>query len=125
MSAGMQVLVCPGPTGRHTRCPVLAGEPCPLVAGADVVVVSHACGDEPWRRLPAAHAAVHPGTPVCIEDRSRSGGRPAAPFPAVPEDRADLVAFLRHLVEGGCVGTKVPADGGPATVDPAAAGGAP
>lgn len=38
--AGFQVAVCPGPHGRPASepCPVLSGEPCELVAGADLVV---------------------------------------------------------------------------------------
>jgi acetyltransferase (GNAT) family protein len=66
-AAGMQILACPGPLGSHTRCPALAGKPCPLAVGADAVVVSHVADDERWDALVAAHSQVHPGVPVCVE----------------------------------------------------------
>ncbi len=65
--AGFDVIACSGPRGG--RCPALAGEPCPLVAGADAVVVSRPRDDERWRSLVDAHARAHPGVPVCVEPR--------------------------------------------------------
>ena len=44
--AGLEVLACSGPRGARVRCPVLSGEPCPLVAAADAVVVSWPPDDE-------------------------------------------------------------------------------
>jgi hypothetical protein len=68
--AGVQVVTCSGPRGKRSRCPALAGEPCPLVAGADAVVMSHPRDDDAWRNLAEAHDDVHPGVPVCVEPRS-------------------------------------------------------
>ncbi|MBN2624747.1 MAG: hypothetical protein JXA83_15320 [Acidimicrobiales bacterium] len=67
--AGLQVITCSGPRGPRPRCPALAGEPCPLVEGADAVVMSRPRDEEPWRALADAHHDVHPGVPVCVEPR--------------------------------------------------------
>ena len=77
-AAGLQVMVCSGPGGRRSRCPVLAGQPCPLAAAADAIVVSSAPADERWGALLGAHADLHPGVPVCVEPRAghRAGGPP-------------------------------------------------
>lgn len=75
--AGLEVIACSGPRGPRTRCPALAGEPCPLVAGADAVVVSHAPDDARWDRLVESHELLHPGVPVCIEHRRGARGVPA------------------------------------------------
>jgi RimJ/RimL family protein N-acetyltransferase len=72
--AGLQVIACSGPRGARPRCPVLAGDPCPLVAGADAVVMSHPRDDARWRALAEAHGRVHPGVPVCIEPRPGTRG---------------------------------------------------
>ncbi|HEX6424418.1 MAG TPA: GNAT family N-acetyltransferase [Acidimicrobiales bacterium] len=69
--AGFDVITCSGPRGG--RCPALAGEPCPLVEGADAVVVSRPRDDERWRSLVDAHARAHPAVPVCVEPRPGSG----------------------------------------------------
>jgi hypothetical protein len=37
-SAGFEVTVCEGPTDDPGECPVVHGEPCPLMTGADVVL---------------------------------------------------------------------------------------
>jgi hypothetical protein len=71
VAAGLQVIACSGPQGRRPRCPVLAGHPCPLAAGADAIVVSNAPDDERWRAIVEAHADLHPGVPVCVEGGSR------------------------------------------------------
>lgn len=63
-SAGFEVVTCPGPLGR-TECPALRGQPCPLAAGADVIV--DAVGDEPGRQLLDSHRRRYPSVPVCIE----------------------------------------------------------
>jgi hypothetical protein len=66
--AGFEVLACGGPRGSPTRCPALRGEPCPLVAGADVVVVSHPHDDEDWRALAIAHRSLHPDATIVDDD---------------------------------------------------------
>jgi hypothetical protein len=65
--AGFDVLACGGPRGDPTRCPALRGQPCPLVVGADVLVVSHARDDAAWRSLAETHQRVHAGVPIVIE----------------------------------------------------------
>lgn len=65
-TAGFDVLECVGPRGAPTCCPALRGEPCPLVVGANVVVVSHP-RDDVWRALAAAHETVHAGVRILIE----------------------------------------------------------
>ncbi len=64
-AAGFEVLVCPGPLVDRTHCPALRGEPCPLAAGADVIV--DAIPGEAGRSLRGAHRRVHPSVPVCVQ----------------------------------------------------------
>ena len=69
-SSGINVMVCPGPRGRHggIRCPELRGEPCPLVRGADAVVValpSSAPGDD-RDQLVMAHRTHRRDLPVFV-----------------------------------------------------------
>jgi hypothetical protein len=86
-AAGLDVLVCPGPGPGPARCPALAGKACPLVAGADVVVVLPRPDDERWRALLDAHARVHPGVPVAVDLPALSG-------------TAQLVALVERLARG-------------------------
>ena len=65
--AGLAVLTCPGPSDRH-QCPALAGRTCPLVAGADAVVVRYPGGDERWSALVEAHRVDHPGVALLLEE---------------------------------------------------------
>jgi hypothetical protein len=70
-AAGMDVITCPGPraSGRAV-CPAVAGTPCPLAAGADVIVClpfdNRAAG------LPGLHRALHPGARVFVQGSARS-----------------------------------------------------
>jgi hypothetical protein len=100
-AAGLQVIACSGPGGRRSRCPVLAGQPCPLAAAADAIVVLSAPDDERWAALVGAHADLHPGVPVGVEPRTgyRAGGPPlAAPqggaAVAIDDDEPQLVVDL-------------------------------
>jgi hypothetical protein len=61
--AGVSVIACAGPC-RNERCPALHQRDCPLVAGADVIVLRHADDEEPWRQLRTSHAERHPSIPV-------------------------------------------------------------
>jgi hypothetical protein len=74
-AAGLDVLVCPGPAHDERRCPVQEGEPCPLAAGADFIVVADPCGDERWRTLVAGHGTVHPDIPVVTQISPKRGRR--------------------------------------------------
>lgn len=90
--SGASVLVCPGPTGRHRPCPALAARPCPLAAGADVIVLAPASGRPGWDRLADAHAALHPETPVCLARRSESASScGGSDLPRDPQAAADAV----------------------------------
>jgi len=68
--AGLQVLACSGPRPPRYRCPALSGEPCPLAAGADAIVVARPPDDERWSEIAASHARLAPGVPVCVEPRA-------------------------------------------------------
>lgn len=70
--ADADVLACPGPGTRRLPCPALAGRPCPLAAGADVIVVSPPPDDD-WRPLLDAHRQLHPGVPVEPSPRAKEG----------------------------------------------------
>lgn len=75
-SAGAQVVVCPGPGALDSagRCPALDGQVCPLVAGADLVVMARA-DESPWPEVLDAHGRLHPKVPVCVEQLpSRTAG---------------------------------------------------
>jgi len=90
-AAGMQVMVCPGPHP-GARCPALDGQRCALVEGADVVVCALAPGPEGDVR--AAHATVHPGTPVIVPGPATRAGESAL---ATTTDDA-LVGLLRRVL---------------------------
>lgn len=94
--AGLQVVVCPGPTARTSRCPALHGQACPLAAEADAIVLSHPrADDEQWRGLPAAHEAQHRGVPVCVEP---TAGAEPSDLPVVPRGgESEVVAFVQRL----------------------------
>ncbi len=91
-SAGLEVRACSGPSARR-RCPALEGRACPLVAGADVVVVSQPPDDPDWDRLREAHPVLHHAVPVCVE--LPHGEHPRTGEEALPEiPAADLVALV-------------------------------
>jgi hypothetical protein len=61
----MEVMVCPGPKpGRADRCPAVDGEPCPMAAGADIIICELPPGDQVADDIRAAHARVHPELPL-------------------------------------------------------------
>lgn len=80
--AGFEVRACPGPTARpgHT-CPMLAGQPCPLAEGADVVVHALGRNDAAAVVLLAAHGAA--GTRPLVVDVRRGDPVEGAPDGAV------------------------------------------
>jgi hypothetical protein len=100
-SAGLQLLMCPGPGDGRRKCPALSGEPCPLAAEADIVVVSHPADDARWHGLLTAHANVHPGVPVCLEP-SQPPGHEELPVTVCPFAReTDVVSFVQHVALPG------------------------
>jgi hypothetical protein len=103
--SGFDVRSCagPGPCGRgETVCPLLVGEQCALVEGADAVVSSsRVAGSE---MIVRAMAVARPELPVFVEvprPRSRrylqlqEAGR-ILPFPAQPDE---VVARVREAVD--------------------------
>jgi hypothetical protein len=94
-AAGMEVMVCAGPGGRGTRCPLTDGVPCPLVAGADVAVVSYPPHRSDWDELVATHRQIHPGVPVVVEGRA---GRDV-PEGVVALDMHDPAAVVDRVAE--------------------------
>jgi hypothetical protein len=70
--AGFEVTVCAGPAVDAGECPVVRGEPCPLMAGADIVLFD--LDSDPPRRsqvlaptraeVLAAMRARRPGLPI-------------------------------------------------------------
>lgn len=66
-AVGLQVITCPGPAARPKArgCPLLAGGTCPLVDGADAVVVAIPASDPRGAELVGSHRAA--GKPVLVE----------------------------------------------------------
>ena len=91
--AGFEVIACPGPLGGWARCPALRGEPCPLVAGADLVV--DAVPDEPGRALLEAHQRMYPSVPVCME--VPSGGNDTVPRVGRRDPDGAVVEVLQRI----------------------------
>lgn len=95
---GVDVLGCSGRQGGDDGCPLLRGEPCPLVEGADLVV--HALGaDEHGSAILDAHRSA--GTPHLLIDVRRGRHAEDLPEGAVElEDPtpAELQAVVRSLL---------------------------
>lgn len=68
--AGLHVGFCSGPGRQPVDCPLLRGQPCPALAGADAVL--H--GLDPELGVAAAIRRHHPGLPVVVEQRRRPDG---------------------------------------------------
>jgi RimJ/RimL family protein N-acetyltransferase len=94
-SRGFDVMVCPGPpASRPDRCPLLRGEPCPLAAEADAVVVAFpnragTLGDQ----LCQAHRTLHEH-PVVVRERQGGAAGPEAGADSVTTHEADTVASV-------------------------------
>jgi len=89
-AAGFQVLACPGPLLGWSHCPALRGEPCPLAAGADVIV--DAVPEEAGRSLREAHRRVHPSVPLCVQLPPGESDRDASDS-TFPRDASDTVVI--------------------------------
>lgn len=100
-AAGLDVVVCPGPVDRRRRCPALAGQPCPLAAGADVVVVAHPPDHPDWRALTEAHHTWHPGVPVCVELPAEAPVDGDVAGVDAGAGAAHVVAFVQRLADPG------------------------
>jgi hypothetical protein len=64
--AGFEVTVCGGPVADAGECPVVRGEPCPLMTDADVVLFD--LDSDPQRRsaVLAAVRATRPDLPIVV-----------------------------------------------------------
>jgi hypothetical protein len=82
--AGLNVAYCSGPGLDRSACPLLRGEACPLVSGADVVL--H--GLSPALGIAGAIRQRHPHLPVVIEERPGPDGK----LPPPPGDCLTLVS---------------------------------
>ena len=96
-AAGLDLIACPGPASTAgPRCPVLRGEPCPLVEGADVVVYSLR-GDDGSAVL-CAHPRLHPGVALCLDLGSTPGAEPLPGMVALsPLRPAEAVKRISEL----------------------------
>lgn len=104
---GFQVVACPGPRRGGPRCPALAGQPCPLAAGADVIVTAAGAGEGELAKLPEAHRRLRPTVPVCVIPTG-AGTPPPPGCESLPDGDGPAVAeFLQRLAPR-------PAPGGPA-----------
>jgi hypothetical protein len=91
--AGLDVAFCSGPGEDPRTCPLLRGEPCPVLARADAVL--H--GLDPDLGIAAAIRRQHPGLPVVAEQRHGPGGTLAPegctplPYPCSMKGQIDAV----------------------------------
>lgn len=99
-SRGFDVVVCPGPPRDHPeRCPALRGEPCPLAAGADAVVVALRAGDDsPAEQLCDAHRLLHEHPVVFVDEPEEAGHAPTdADLEVLPPDDSAVTAIMDAL----------------------------
>jgi GNAT superfamily N-acetyltransferase len=107
---GVDVITCPGPDHRGmTACPGLADERCPLVAGADAVVV--ALPDSPSARA-LIHAALRCAPQTTFVDRSHFGDAAlpsdAHPLSGAPTEISEEVASALRSTLCSAVGVADP-----------------
>ncbi|MGE5287646.1 MAG: hypothetical protein ACM3ML_10670 [Micromonosporaceae bacterium] len=79
--AGFDVAFCSGPGGTPEACPLLRGQECAVLTGADAVLhkLDHRLG------IAAAIHRQRPSIPVVVEERrSADGDMPAVPDGCVP-----------------------------------------
>ena len=108
--AGVDILGCSGPARRAGGCPLLRGERCPLVEGADVVV--HALGADDPRSLELVDAHGRAGTRHLVVDTSRGPAGAQLPPHAVTVDHPtedEVQALVRSLLSLDYPGSPVPA----------------
>ena len=101
--AGIEVLSC---GVRDSTCPALQGRPCPLAAGADLIVVALPPSDKRTQALLAAHARLHPDVPIVVQGtskrpagaRGRRDGHDAACSLHAGSSAAEAIAVLRQVL---------------------------
>lgn len=67
LSAGMDPVVCTGPTADGGGCPLLTDEPCPVVIGADAVVFDLDLERAEDRDVLRSLVVERPGLPIITE----------------------------------------------------------
>lgn len=101
--AGFHVVSCPGPSSlRNRRCPALSGGACPLVEGADAVVVALAPEDPNRGALTPIHRFCHSRIPVFLQEAAGEQ-RPAwlpDSLPTIPASASpyEIVESLRSAM---------------------------
>jgi len=94
--AGFDVAICGGPCRQAGRCPVLAGEPCPLVEGADAILVDLPPDDPRTAALISAERLIHPGVRLIAGyARTDDGGWRYRTATEILEDLNDATTDLR------------------------------
>lgn len=74
-AAGFDIAVCGGPCRSQGHCPVLDGERCPLIEGADAVIVDLTPDDPETAEFLEAERVIHPGVRLISGYRTGSDGR--------------------------------------------------
>ena len=98
----MQVVACGGPAAFRGGCPALDGQPCPLAAGADAVVVGLPTTTGAGSALLDAHRRLHPKASICALDRAEPAGRrPDLSYLPADADGSAMVDFLERLIARG------------------------
>jgi hypothetical protein len=113
---GMEVIVCPGPRAPDFSCIGLRGEPCPLVGGADLILVD--LHPEPGQLIDltsrselVSHYRQHGRHVVAMVDAAATLELPDTDGVAVVErlaERGTLVATVREVLGGGSPGGASP-----------------
>jgi hypothetical protein len=99
--AGLDIAFCSGPGEEPRACPLLRGEPCPVLTRAEAVL--H--GLDPALGIAAAICRQRPGLPVVIEQRPGPGGDlpPApegtTPLPCAASVKGQIDAVWRALAD--------------------------
>jgi hypothetical protein len=99
------VMICAGPPcGYRERCPVLAGQPCPLAAEADAIVIARSLDNQLGRDLVDAHTRSNPHVPLLVEtgagvpdDGSLPDG--AHPLPRTLTDTEAVATILAAIAQ--------------------------
>lgn len=94
--AGMQLALCSGPGHRRGDCPELCDGSCPLVDGADAIVVLLDPDDQHTAELLTRHHERRPDTPIFV----RAGTGHADPFiDEIERDGEQAVEAIRARID--------------------------
>jgi hypothetical protein len=97
--AGLDIAFCSGPGEDPGACPLLCGEPCPVLARAQAVL--H--GLDPGLGIATAIRRQRPGLPVVVEQRHGPGGTLApegcTPLPYPSSVKGQIDAVWRALTD--------------------------